>query len=183
MPRTRRPRRPNISGALSRNYPRTKRWRVDFDYLRRLSPEEIEWLHAFCNNHYGGNFSYAGPEGYEAWSKDERRKAYAATNAANRDLYSTCPEESVKYLGVNKFGRAHLDEPWSTDDVDFNPYAYGAAAPAYLESPEYRDALADYRAEVDRLRKSDPPSEALLKAKRRLERITGVYPHGPADES
>lgn len=61
------------------------KWRVDFDYLKKLSIEEIRWLADFCKLHYHGIPNSV--KGIKI-TKKMRKDSYSRNNVAERDLFT-----------------------------------------------------------------------------------------------
>jgi hypothetical protein len=122
-------------------YPRSVRWRLDYDYTAQLTPEERAWLERFNDRYYGATFTgdADGPEG-EGWGEEERRAAFRQKNAANRDVYTRdLPSvHDVPFDVTPGYGRPDVD-----------PDAPPEPPPAYLDTPEYKQARADFRALLD----------------------------------
>ena len=122
-------RRKNLHGLNPYTFPRSVRWKVDQDYLNKLSPEEKEWLSRFNDNYIGADFR---TDKENAWSPEERRVVYRAKNAAGRDVFTsglvdakTPPERKTEF----------------EDSLDLPP--------EYLNSQDYKDALKDFREKID----------------------------------
>jgi hypothetical protein len=132
-----------------RNHPRSIRWQVDYDYLRKLSPAEQQWLAQFTDEYHSGAVPASGGEILRA--RDEVRAAYRAKNAANRDVYTRIDENWQDVLAPG-----HPDEEYT---------------PGYLDSQEYKAALAAVRALLsDNDRENPKYTEELAAAYERLER-------------
>jgi hypothetical protein len=165
-----------IHGVFARNYPKSVSWKVDFDYLEKLTQAELEWLAQFADRHYGGDFR---GETEQDWTTEERRAAYSDKNRANRDAY-TIADVSGRMARIPDLERSTASGRARTFDV---------AADERLDlqfGPEYLDSAA-YRAAVEELRASLPPrgvsaagstDPRYLRAKAQLERIRT---HGEAD--
>jgi hypothetical protein len=166
-----------IHSNFSRNHPRSKRWAVDYDYLKKLSPEEMEWLAAFNNRHYGANFSYQPPEGFEEWTHEEKKAAYVNNNVSNADLYTRIPEGHIAQLPASLPSASAYEMTLREEDENAeNPYT--DAPPVYLDSAEYKQARAELRAHLSPTRKLVAPDNTpeLKIAQENLERI--VKSHG-----
>lgn len=64
------------------------KWKFDFDYLSKLSPEEKQWLMRFVQEYING---YPAKDPLHSDMKEN----YRAKNAANRDIYNK--ETKVPY--------------------------------------------------------------------------------------
>ncbi len=147
----------NDAGALPCNYARSVREYVDWDYANKLSKEDREWLAWFGDCYYGADFR---TDTENLWSPTERRARYAFKNSANRgEAFSTVPPPLRE-----------SDQDYDTEalDQDWEP------TPEYLNSPEYKTALAAYRATLAPGRPADPEETPKhYRAQKRLENIVG----------
>lgn len=115
------------------------RYKVDYDYIDRLSDAEKAWLEKATNEIVGGTGG-----------------GYPAKNAANRDAL-THPD------GCALLGAIAADEAASRGDW--------APTPEYLDTPEYKAALAGFRRYIhDNWRIKPHPTMQMAKAQARLER-------------
>lgn len=79
------------------------RWKIDQDYLAKLSESEREWLAKFNDAHYGGDFRRSDPA---EWDQTQRRAAWSEQRAAKRDAYTLVSlsaagvEELTEYSAV-----------------------------------------------------------------------------------
>lgn len=107
--------------------------KVDYDYLDKLTDEDREKLALMTDAVIG-----AEPKALAALNVPEARKReiYREKNAANRDLYA------------NVKGRKRL---YSLSVETYDGVATGdeSPTPAYLEAPEYKAALREYRDAID----------------------------------
>lgn len=152
-------------GPARRRYRKAVWWKLDADYRDRLTPAERKWLDDFLDAHYNARF-----QGHAAaWPKTERRKADRARNAATRDLasqFDPVPGECVP--------------PAADPELDLSP------TPEYLNSPDYKAALAAYRATLSDTHERVPSRSVAeerehRRAARRLEQVT-EWVHGPEEE-
>ena len=151
-----------LCGLYPTSFPNSVRWKVETDYAQKLSPAEKEWLAKFNDEFAGASF---GPEPLHD-SVDAKRELYRHKNAANKDAM-----ELARAAGALVFKD-------SGPDYDGRNYA---PTPDYLDSPEYRAALEEYRSHLPkgaRGRVADTPE--YRKARRNLERI--VREHQAEDE-
>jgi hypothetical protein len=58
---------------------------ADYDYLDKLSPNELKWLKGFHREYINADFAHRHTRHYK--SKKQRKAIYDANNARNRDLY------------------------------------------------------------------------------------------------
>lgn len=127
-------------------------WRVDQDYGHKLSPRELEWLRSFNDAHYNADFR--GEVGQE-YTREERRQADQAKNAARRDVSSIRDPVDLEEL-----------PPVDAQGFDVEP------VPEYLSSPEYKEALREVRSHLRTKSTHDwaNPSRKLDQALAALER-------------
>lgn len=73
-------------GLKPHYFPKTKKELIDFDYLDKLSPEELEWLSSFMEEWAGARFNHP----YQKHHKgiQAKREIYRSNNSRNRDLYN-----------------------------------------------------------------------------------------------
>ena len=155
MPTKPKRRRP-VHGLYARNLPRPVRWKVDFDYVARLSPEEQEWLSDFVDAEYGADYRNEIGQEYDV---EDRRVTDAQKLAARSDVYGLA--QSGGFLG--EFQDRHSGaEPMTPE----------APTPEYLDSPEYKRARDEYRATLAQGRRNHPPKPTRkhTQAKKHLER-------------
>lgn len=119
----------NLHGLNPRTFPQSVRWKVDQDYVHKLSAEEKAWLAQFNDEFAGADFR---KDKSGEWPTEERRKAYRAKNAAGRDIMNT---------GLVDFEKP-IPEQNTTSFVDYH-------VPSYLNSEEYKQVLREIREEID----------------------------------
>jgi hypothetical protein len=78
---------------------------VDFDYLDKLSPEELKWLDQFSQEFYQSRFKKFRPDLDLHHTQELRRAVYRANNERNRDVW-------------NEFLRVPID---LTDAIEMDP--------------------------------------------------------------
>lgn len=117
------------SGLGVRSFARGVRWKVDQDYLDKLSPEEAQWLHKFNDLHYNGKYDHDFP-------LEVIRAANREKDAARRDMYDPT------LIGANEGPAGDM----SDEGRDLNP------TPGYQSSAAYKALLARYRANLDAYR-------------------------------
>lgn len=59
---------------------------VDFDYLNKLSEEELDWLNDFCREYYSAHFKKNGENLHK--TDEEKRELYGANNSRDRDMFT-----------------------------------------------------------------------------------------------
>lgn len=164
MPK-RRPNKPNKTHAVkSKNHAQAVAWKVDYDYLHKLSPSDLEWLSDFSNRHYGDVFTKEPHPDMPEWSEDERKAASNDKNRARRDIYA------VKGAA----GLLRNDPDPGAGTLAADPSHASEATPGYLNDIRYKTAR-------ERMRELIPPRGAkvkvtpeLLKAQADVER-TRMY--------
>ncbi len=129
-------------------------WAVDQDYLAKLSESERAWLAQFNDAYYGADFRGASEQD---WPTAARRERYNAKNAANADGYAPLAAEH------------RLDELGELEVASLA--AHGGPVFLYVEDPEYRRLLANYRATLSENRQPAKPKDtpAYRKARAELE--------------
>lgn len=73
-----------------------RRWKIDYDYLKNLSPKELDWLESFTQEEYGNNFNHAGKKLNK--TKKDKKRIFNNTNAANRCIESLDRINTTKML-------------------------------------------------------------------------------------
>lgn len=152
----------NTFGLHPRNYPLSVRWRVDQDYTEKLSQEEKEWLSAFNDAYYGGDFR-AAPE--KDWPTEKRRESYTNKNVANVDCYPGLENEKLLSnfdapIASHRFNNlTRLDKSNTQKVSDCIPSLVfdSSPTPEYLNSKEYKQALIDYRNQLGQTRRNCNP--------------------------
>ena len=128
---------------------------VDQDYVSKLSPTEKEWLAAFNDAWVGGDFRRVPKS---KWPKAARSVVNMSKNAGRVDVTTN----GTAVEGVRLEQRiADLEADWSE-------------TPEYLDSTEYKQALAEYRRTLNPSRKNLKPkvTPEFETAARRLKRLT-----------
>jgi len=59
---------------------------IDFDYLHKLSEDELKWLNSFMEEYNGANFNHKGKKIHK--TKAGEKACYDSNNRRNRDVYS-----------------------------------------------------------------------------------------------
>lgn len=136
-----RKRRSNVKHpALHKRYnPKVRQEYIDYDYLDKLNPEELDWLNKFSEEYINARFQ--GDETDIDKSPEGRKAAYDRNNARNRCLYS-----QLKVRRMN-------DKLLNYDDVVNIVEETQELPPSYIE-----DAYLDYMDEqflVDAIQEYD----------------------------
>ncbi len=74
-------------GLKQRSHRKPARGFVDFDYLDKLTEEEMRWLEKFSQEYYRAYFKNDGTD-FHPPKTAERTECYGANNARNRDMWS-----------------------------------------------------------------------------------------------
>jgi hypothetical protein len=166
-----------------RNHPRSVRWKVDYDYIDQLSPDEKEWLARFTDEYTGADFR-GTPNLHQ--TAEQRRERYNAKNMANRGVAAAT---ELQQLGDNgayrdrdltkRLGRSLITEHRSVArEIPALPFDT-APTPSYQAYPAYQAALAEFRALLD----AKPRDEkALNKVRSKLERISRIHDPDESDD-
>jgi hypothetical protein len=86
---------------------------IDYDYLHKLSQEELDWLNRFSEEYIGANFNHPGelidqtPEG--------KKLAYNRNNARNRCIYSLSEAKSCIIQWDQKQIERYVEKTQRTD--------------------------------------------------------------------
>lgn len=129
-------------GLKASSYPRSVRYKVDYDYLHKLTDEEKKFLEKVTNDEVGGS----APSGY------------GAKNAANRDM--------LTHYDSDAYFQAYYE-----DLADSCAETDGTETPEYLDSDEYKSALRGFRTHVhDNYHRRPEMTMAMMRAKKRLEK-------------
>jgi hypothetical protein len=146
-------------GVYAKNHPRSVQWKVDYDYLAQLSPEEKQWLAKFTDEFVGADFRHSD---VLHDTVKARRQAYKDNNAAKQDAYS-------KLDAMGRLVRAGtaLKPPAAADTGE---------TPEYLDYPGYKRAVQAYRdlMPTDR-RRSMPDTPKTRAARATIERIARMH--------
>lgn len=146
------------TGPRPGGYPKPLRWKIDYDYLDALSPDELEWLANFSDGHYGGDFrnQAALDRGAEPWDADQRRAAYTDKRAARQDAYGLGDAVGrVDYANGQDPRDVYPDEPAPVVEGDWS------RTPEYLNTEEYKQALEEYRGHLHQGRRAREPAPSL----------------------
>lgn len=109
-------------------YAKSISWRMDYDYLKSLTPEERAWLERFNEEYYDAQFKGPVTDG----TVNTRRSAYRRKNAANRDLSSignanqsldpsTILEQNQSATEPN-YETSPVDEELETDTLEYKTW-------------------------------------------------------------
>jgi len=107
--------------------PKNRRETIDYDYLNKLSEEELDWLNKFTEEYNGASFKNDERDIHQ--DKEQKREIYGRNNARNRCLYTF-----VRSNGLV------LDDDRPENDIEFTDHEY------------MEDALIDY---IDSLEESE----------------------------
>lgn len=141
------------------------RWKLDYDYLKDLSLADLRWLAEFSDCYYAGDFR-SDPD--KAWESSERRAVFTSRNAGWADAYARAgPGGALRTLSDDQHELA--------DRIDDQEPARGQDM-SYLDTHEYRGALAEYRATLATGRRDVSPknphhTEALERLKRTIREL------------
>lgn len=162
-------RRDGVAALFPKNFSGFTRWKVDQDYLGKLTPEEQRWLADFNNAYYAGDFRDADPKD---WPVDARRKSWNAHKTERYDAYTHAVlGGSMRSLDVT---RVESEEPAR----DLEP------VPSYLNEPEYRAARDAFRKKLAKGRAALEPEKtsSYYRARRRLVKATPTNENQNDDE-
>ena len=122
-------------GLEERSFPKNKKWMVDQDYTKTLSPEEQDWLGRFNQEYYRNRFESSEKDLHS--TPEQKRQCYGAENARNRDLYS------IKNVGGMIEGFA-TDE--DGNDIDtIGEYEMGYAMVDYVQEQSVKSKKSKSR--------------------------------------
>lgn len=94
--------------ALLRKYARRHvRDFVDFDYLKKLSPEEMLWLEKFSNEFYRAHFR---KDVDHVHNDDARQQLYQTNNERHRDIWSHGDRVSMECSDEEQLRLAQQEE-------------------------------------------------------------------------
>lgn len=124
----------NLHGLNPRTFPQSVRWKVDQDYISKLTPEEKAWLARFNDCFIGADFR---GDDEKTWTPEERRVVYRSKNAAGRDVYTS---------GLVDYGR-HIPEKTTEAGEETQE------TPTYLNSETYKAARDEFRNDIDEKKK------------------------------
>lgn len=131
-------------GLNPKTFPVSVREFVEIDYIHKLGPEERAWLARFNDRYHGASYPKAEQAGETPAETDSRRAAYIRKNKANNDVYAVARAIGLAVSEVRpafSYETSDLVDRLPTDvDQDWGE------EPRYLESAEYREALARVRA-------------------------------------
>ena len=149
----------NTAALVPSNHPRPLQWRIDYDYVGKLSDDEQRWLANFTDAYVGGDFRKVDPA---EWPAEQRSDVNRSKNASKTDAQT-------------------LNEVWGTlSELPLNAKAPVSPLPdddyAYTNDPLYKSALAEYRSHLatGRKAKKPKPTPELEQARRKLELVRGL---------
>lgn len=178
----------NTYALSQKNHPLSVGWRVDFDYTKQLTPEQKLWLSDFVDGYYSGDFG--GEESSKLSTKD-RRDSYTRKNVANADCYHGLENERLltgldapltgqKNNNLTRLirGSERSNIQKVSDTIPSLPLA-AEPVPAYLNSQEYKEALAQFRSTLNPTRRICKPKETpeYLAAQENLNKIISRNNH------
>lgn len=79
-------------GLKKQFFAKAKRELIDFDYLDKLSPDELRWLSTFVEEYAGARLNHPYKKLHK---KKHHKEIYDANNARARDIYA-------KFKKINK---------------------------------------------------------------------------------
>lgn len=89
--------------ALDKRYNlRIRQEDIDFDYLKKLSKEELSWLNRFMEEYNNASFKHDVIDD----TLETRRRAYRRNNYRNRDIYSRGKAMGI----VDSLDSTHLEQ-------------------------------------------------------------------------
>lgn len=157
-------------GALARHFPKGTQWKLDYDYLAKLSPEERQWLANFNDAYYGGDFREA-PGSQDAWPHDERLDIWSNKNTERIEAFAQAAAANIAPSEI-------IDD--LTPGGEFDP----DATPTYLDDEQYKQARTHFRSFLAKGRRHRIPkvTPAFERAKRDLRALVEEYTGEPDDE-
>lgn len=91
------PKRRPYYGLSARCTKKTSRELIDYDYLNKLSPEELDWLDRFSREWAQNTFPRTGAMHA---TPEQRRPIYAMDNARRRDMWNHYQRLPNDYIGT-----------------------------------------------------------------------------------
>lgn len=146
--------------------PKQRAWMLDCDYYDKLNVEEKRFYAQFNDEYYRSDFRYAKPMHKTA---EQKRERYNMQNENYRDAYARAQVTGDLYLGGSPSTDGRQAGP-----VDFMP------SPSYLDTLEYKTAVAELRKIVD------VPAKRRTKRQKERIKILQLYiksQRGNVDES
>lgn len=133
-------------GLNPKTFPLSVREFIEVDYIHKLSAEEKAFLSRFNDQYHGAAYTKADQEDESAAETAARRDAYRRKNKANGDVYSLARASGLAFTSVPNFnGRGETDIQECLQSDENQDWTEPAE---YLESAEYRRALARVRAHL-----------------------------------
>lgn len=119
---------------------RVRQDRIDFDYLDKLSEEELTWLNKFMEEENGASFKNDGTDFNK--TKEERKKIYDANNRNNRDQYGLTKAKVANTKLLNYDTNLNMiEEELGRDN---NPRSMETAYVDFIEHKQIEDFLKEY---------------------------------------
>lgn len=131
------PKNRRLATVNPKRYSRTVRWKIDYDYLDKLSPEEKKWLAEFTREWLDNPKSHT-PKFFK--SKKDLKETRSNRNAARRDIAS-------RDTGYS------LDQPTYLNAVQSEKPLY---ARAELAKMKWEDLPLKVRREINEAKRRKP---------------------------
>lgn len=131
-------------GLNPKTFPLSVREFVEIDYAHKLSSEEKEFLGRFNDQYHGAAYTKSDQENETPKETAARREAYRRKNKANGDVYAVARASGLAVASnFGESGETAIVECLPSDENQDWTDPEG-----YLESAEYRRALARVRAHL-----------------------------------
>jgi hypothetical protein len=93
---------------------------ADYDYIKKLSPEEKEWLNKFTKEYVNAEINTKKPRKNLHKTKAARKDCYDRNNARNRCIYTRSKASwNLKYLEDINESDKHLIDKTIEDQLNF----------------------------------------------------------------
>lgn len=158
--------RRNDAGLVATNFPLSMRWRLDQDYLDKLTKEERIWLAQFNTAYYSGDFRDFRDRP-EAWPLPQRSDVNRSKNAAKTDAHGLA---AAGLWGAE--GLANTDE--LVEVLAGAPLTETPPSSEYLDTDEYKAARAEFRRHLapGRIEAEPKFTPEYAKAYRRIRKLS-----------
>lgn len=135
--------------ALKKPYTtRVRQEYLDYDYLDKLSAEELDWLNKFTDEYLNDSFKKDGTDiqSYEKYGKDANDR----NNARNRCLYGALKNKDNKF-GNKKLLNYENIVPEIENELsrEINPKSLEDAYIEYLDYKEIEDMMQEYEVAME----------------------------------